>query len=158
MSKMVILYLIPLLLLLPALQAEGELQQVISTVRDIAETVGITESPLLTVARIALIFIVAVLLYELFSHLGVSKSISTAIGMALSLTTVFFIPSGVLAAIFGTYATLFSVLLLLLPISIMLYIVYGIIPGYSTMWHLIRLMVIILCIVIEVSVYAWLLI
>ena len=74
MKVVKITWFLMFLLLLPSLVAVNEaFDSFIETAQEITGTLGIQESPLATLVRVALICLVAFLLPELLSHVGLSK-------------------------------------------------------------------------------------
>lgn len=155
MKRTVPILLLFLLFLLPTVVAEGPLDQLITTFQGLTTSLGITEPAFVSFVRLALIILVAFLLYELF-HLFMSKAGATMVGIVLGIISVIFIPSQVLIGIIATYTLVASVILLLVPIGLLLFLVYGVLPGSSVPWRILRLVVILIALIIEGGMMGWL--
>ena len=145
------------LLLLPSLLAVNEVfDSFIETAQEITGTLGIQESPLATLVRVALICLVAFLLTELLSHVGLSKKTAGIISTVLAIISIIVLPSSLLIGIASAYATLFSFILMGFPIAVLFYVCYVIIPGTSTFSHVIRMILVLIALILEGMFLVWL--
>lgn len=130
-----------------------------ATVLDDLETlkndIGLTEPLVVVLVRVAILLLITFLLYEGISHLGLSQGTSVAVSLILGIISAVFIPGSVLLAISTTYGTIFSLLLLLIPIAALLFIIYVIIPGTSLGWRALRILLIILVLVLLFLFKSW---
>ncbi len=130
-----------------------------ATILDDLETlkndIGLTEPLVVVLVRVAILLLITFLLYEGISHLGLSQGTAVVISLVLGLISSVFIPGSVLLAISTTYGTIFSLLLLLIPIAGLLFIIYVIIPGTSLGWRALRILLIILVLVLLFLFKSW---
>ncbi|MFA6460815.1 MAG: hypothetical protein WCV90_00995 [Candidatus Woesearchaeota archaeon] len=151
MQKRIGIYLLLTLLLVSFASASF-----IDDVETFKNDIGITEPLLILVIRLAILSIVALLLYEGISKLGLSQGAAGGIAFLIAAISAVFIPGGVLAAVASTYAVVISVILILLPIAALMFLVYAVIPGTSLAWRGLRIALIILTWVLLSMFKSWL--
>ncbi len=144
-----------MLALLLVSSALGEFNEFLSGVNDLTSSVGISEEPLITLLRLAVLILVVFILFEIISHVGLSQGTALAISITLGILSVLLIPEAVLVGIGTAYATLFALILLLIPIGGLLLIVF-LIPTHSLFWRVVRVLVVLMALILEGMVLAWL--
>ena len=150
MQKRTGLYLLMALLLVSVVSAS-----VIDDLETLKNNIGLTEPLVVVLVRVAILLLITVLLFEVLSKVGLSQFAAGSISFVLALITCVFMPGGVILAISTTYGTLFSLILLLIPIAALLFIVYVVIPGSSLGWRILRISLIVLVIVLLYLFKSW---
>ncbi|MBI4148136.1 hypothetical protein HY490_02490 [Candidatus Woesearchaeota archaeon] len=128
--------LLLLALALPVLAQE--LGTVGETLKDILEKAAANP---LTTARIFIVVLVTLVLYEVLSHLHVSTLTSIIIGVLFGIMIVAFLPAPVATLIGSLWATLLAILFLLLPLGA-LYLLYSAFPALK--WPLLIIALVLL--------------
>lgn len=146
----------PLLFVIPAALAQGEIASLLTSINTFNQSLGISENPFFTLVRIGLIILMALILSQLLSLLGLQKTVSGGIAFILAIISGYFLPSSLLAAIFSTYALLFSIVLIGIPVGIILFVLYGGFIPDSAFGRLARIFLLIILIALEVWILTWL--
>ena len=135
--------------------AENEIVNVLEGFQGFMEKLGIHEPLSVSVVRLALILLVGMIFAKLLG-LVLSKPIAGLIGALIAILGVAFIPSAILSGIITTYNVAFSVILLIIPIALLIFLVYYVIPGNSLGWHIVRIIILLFALTLEVAARSWL--
>src|SRR3989338_3649201 len=108
LGKEILTYILFSLLLVSPVTAS-----VIDDLEAFKNEVGINEPLIILLVRAAILFLVAFLLYEGLSKVGLSQGTSVTISFLIALMGAVFIPGGVLVGIASTYATVISFVFIL---------------------------------------------
>jgi len=150
MQKRLGLYLLVSLLLLSFASAT-----VLDDLETFKNSLGLSESLAVVLVRVGIVLLITFLLYEGISRLGLSQGTSIAVSLIMGLISGVFIPGSVLLAISTTYGTLFSLILIMVPIGALLFLTYVIIPHSSLGWRVLRIFLIALVLGLLIWAKAW---
>ncbi len=133
----------------------NEVADVLGIIQTLFSSVGIVEPPLVSLVRIGIIVIIALIAAELGSLLGANKRIASIIGIILATISVLFIPSGLLVSMVATYTVVISTILVLAPNACLLFLVYGVIPGHTVFWEVLKLIILFIALILEGAALTW---
>jgi len=150
MQKRISLYLLLTLFLVSIASAS-----VLDEIEAFKNNLGITEPLIILSLRLAVLLLVAFLLYEGLSHVGLSLGAAGVVSFIIALMSAVFIPGGVLEGIASTYAVLVSVILIILPLAALMIIIYVFIPGTSLGWRVLRIALITLVLILLYLFKSW---
>lgn len=106
-----------------------------------------SEQAMIGFIRFCVFILVFALLFEAGTRLNIlSRRIAGVIAFVLALISAIGIPAAILAGISGTYAFVFSLVLIATPIVAALWAIYGPLPGFvhGRVLHLIRIVILII--------------
>lgn len=150
MQKKMGLYLLIGLLLISFASAS-----ILDSLESLKTSIGITEPLIITLLRVGILILIAVLLFEGLSHVGLSQGTSIAISIVLALISVVAMPGSILATIASTYGVLFSFILIMIPLGGLLFVIYGLIPGDRLVWRIVRIVLILVLIYFFFRIKTW---
>ena len=122
---------------------------------DFKNNLGIDEPLLIVLIRVAILVLVSVLLFEVLSHVGLSQHTAGIVSFILALISVVLIPSAILIGIASTYSVIVTLLFILIPIGVLMFLVYVVIPGDRPIWRVVRIILIVVVIVLLFMFKSW---
>ncbi|MEK6938996.1 MAG: hypothetical protein AABX04_08210 [Nanoarchaeota archaeon] len=150
MQKRIGLYLLMGLLLVSFASAT-----IFDDLDDFKNNLGIDEPLLIVLIRVAILVLVSVLLFEVLSHVGLSQHTAGIVSFILALISVVLIPSAILIGIASTYSVIVTLLFILIPIGVLMFLVYVVIPGDRPIWRVVRIILIVVVIVLLFMFKSW---